>query len=192
MSKQVVVVAGPSGSGKNSVIDAITEKHSNCVRLVTATTRLPRPGEVDGIDYHYFTLDKFDKEMSAGNILEHRYVPHLDTHYGIYKPDLDAKLQSGKIIFAQVDVIGARFLKQNYTATTIFIMPESMEQFRGRLKVRNPEWSAKEFEARMAISEDEIRNHAPEYDHRVINADGLLPETVKGVVEILKKEGYSL
>lgn len=192
MAKQVIVLAGPSGSGKNSIINRIVERHPNCTRLVTATTRLIRPGEQDGVDYFYFSMERFDQEMSAGNILEHRYVPHLDTHYGIYKPDLDKKLAEGKIIFAQVDIIGARFLKQNYNATTIFIMPESTEQFRGRLKARNPEWSDKEFDARMKISEEEIKVHSPEYDYRVINADGLLPQTVDNVVEILQKEGYSL
>lgn len=192
MSKQVVVIAGPSGSGKNAIIREIMAAHPHCDRLVTATTRLVRPGEVDGVDYFYFSVERFDSEMAAGNILEHRYVPHLDTHYGIYKPDLDTKLAEGKIVFAQVDIIGARFLKQNYGATTIFIMPESIEQFRGRLKARNPEWNQKEFDARMQITEEEIRVHSPEYDYRVINADGSLPQTVSEVVEILRKEGYNL
>ena len=192
MSKQVAVIAGPSGSGKNAIIREIMGRHPRCVRLITATTRNMRPGEEEGVDYFYFSVERFDSEMASGNILEHRYVPHLDTHYGIYKPDLDKKLHEGKIIFAQVDVIGARFLKENYHATTIFIMPESIEQFRGRLKARNPEWSHKEFDARMHITEEEIRVHAPEYDYRVINADGSLPETVSEVIEILTKEGYSL
>src|SRR5690606_1861237 len=94
--------------------------------------RLARPNERDGVDYYFFDMDRFDREMIMGNILEHRYVPHLDTHYGIYKPDLERRLQAGSIVFAVVDVIGARFLKQAYGATTIFVMPESIEQFRGR------------------------------------------------------------
>ncbi len=192
MNKQVVVIAGPSGSGKDSVVRGIIASHSNCTLLVTATTRLMRPGEEEGVNYYYYSVERFDQEMAAGNILEHRYVPHLDTHYGIYKPDLDKRLKEGKTVFAVVDVIGARFLKQNYNATTIFIMPESIEQFRGRLKARNPEWSEKEFETRMRISEEEIKMHSPEYDYRVINADGSLPETIQKVVEILQKEGYSL
>jgi guanylate kinase len=192
MQKQVVVIAGPSGSGKNAIISGIIDPRSNCARLVTTTTRLPRPGEQDGVDYHFFSMEKFDSEMAAGNILEHRYVPHLDTHYGIYKPDLEGKIKDGKIIFAQVDIIGTRFLKENYNATTFFIMPESLEQFRGRLKTRNPEWSQKELDARMKIAEEEIRVHAPEYDYRVVNSDGSLPQTVEEIVEKLRKEGYSL
>jgi len=190
--KQVVVIAGPSGSGKNAIISRILAAHKNCVRLVTATTRGPRPGETDGVDYHFFTQERFDSEFSAGHIPEHRFVPALQTSYGIYTPDLDRHIKAGHIVFAQVDIEGARFLKQTYHATTIFIMPESLEQFQGRLRARNPEWTEKEFAARMKVTEEELRVHAPEYDYRVVNADGALAETVQNVLEILRKEGYNL
>ncbi|MHB1086812.1 MAG: nucleoside/nucleotide kinase family protein, partial [Minisyncoccota bacterium] len=84
MSKQVIVIAGPSGSGKNAIISRILERYHNGVRLVTATTRVMRPGEVDGVDYHFFTQERFDQELSAGHIPEHRFVPALGTYYGIY------------------------------------------------------------------------------------------------------------
>lgn len=190
--KQVVVLAGPSGSGKNAIIGRLMKGHINSARLVTATTRLARPGEEDGVDYHFFTQERFDEELAAGNIPEHRFVPALNTYYGIYLPDLEKRIAEGKVVFAQVDIEGARLLKERYNATTIFIMPESLEQFRGRLRVRNPEWSKKEFEARMKITDEEVRVHAPQYDYRVINADGKLDDTVRDVVEILRKEGYNL
>jgi guanylate kinase len=190
--KQVVVIAGPSGAGKNAIVSEILKRYPNCERLVTTTTRLMRPGEVDGIDYHFFTMERFDEEMSKGNIPEHRYVPALNTYYGIYVPDLERRIKDGHIVFAQVDIEGARLLKERYHATTIFIMPESVEQFRGRLRVRNPEWSQKEFDERMKITEEELRVHAPQYDYRVINADGSLLESVDRVIEILRKEGYTL
>lgn len=190
--KNVIVLAGPSGSGKNAIMNELIKRFPNIVRLVTTTTRNPRPGEVDGVDYHFFAQERFDSEMSQGNIPEHRFVAALNTSYGIYKPDLDAKLASDKIVIAQVDIEGARYLKGIYNATTFFIMPESLEQFRGRLRARNPEWSQKEFDERMKITEDELRVHAPEYDHRVVNADGALSETVDNVVEILRREGYTL
>jgi guanylate kinase len=190
--KQVVVIAGPSGSGKNSIISRIMREHHNCARLVTATTRQMRPGEQDGVDYHFFTQDQFDTELATGNIPEHRYVPALGTYYGTYLPDLEKRIADGKVVFAQVDIEGAKLLKERYNATTIFIMPESVEQFRGRLRVRNPEWSKKELEARMKITDDELRIHAPQYDYRVVNADGRLDDTAAQVVDILKKEGYNL
>lgn len=192
MSKQVLVLAGPSGSGKNAIITKILEKYPRGTRLVTATTRLMRPGERDGVDYHFFTQERFDAEMSAGHIPEHRYVPALGTYYGIYTPELDKHIAKGEIVYAQVDIEGARLLKERYNATTIFIMPESVEQFRGRLRARNPEWSDKEFEARMKITENELRVHAPQYDYRVTNADGRLGETVQEVIDIMKREGYTL
>jgi|SRR6185312_2335224 len=192
MQKQVVVIAGPSGSGKNAIIGTILKRFSDCCILVTATTRSMRPGEAEGVDYYFLTSERFDEEMRSGNIPEHRYVPQLNTHYGLYLPDLKKKLSEGKIVFAAVDIEGANYLKQNFNATTIFIMPESMGQFRSRLRARNPEWSDREFETRMKISEEEIRIHAPQYDYRVVNADGSLPETVEQVIEILQKEGYNL
>lgn len=190
--KQVIVIAGPSGSGKNAVITEMLQRFPSAVRLVTATTRQIRPGEAEGIDYHFFSQERFDAEMAAGNIPEHRFVPSLNTYYGIYLPGLDKSIAEDKLVFAQVDIEGARLLKERYQATTIFIMPESLEQFRGRLKVRNPEWSEKEFDARMKITEEEMRVHAPQYDYRIVNADGRLHDTVDQVIEIMRKEGYNL
>lgn len=190
--KHVVVIAGPSGSGKNAVIGEILKRYSNCARLVTATTRAMRAGEVNGVDYYFFTQEKFDEELANGSIPEHRFVPALNTYYGTYLPALEKGLAEGKIIFAQVDIVGAKLLKERYNALTLFIMPESIEQFKARLRARNPEWADKEFNARMRITEDEIHTHSPQYDYRVVNADGKLEETVEDVVEILQKEGYNL
>lgn len=192
MVKQVIVIAGPSGSGKNAVIGALLRRDHRYVRLVTATTRAMRPGEQEGVDYYFLSQEKFDEELAAGNIPEHRFVPALNTYYGIYLPDLEKKIQAGKTVFAQVDIEGARLLKERFNATTIFIMPESLEQFRARLRVRNPEWSQKEFDARMKITEEEMRVHAAQYDYRVINADGKLDETIAQVMDIMRKEGYTL
>jgi guanylate kinase len=190
--KNVVVIAGPSGSGKNAILAEMVSRHENAARLVTATTREMRPGEIDGVDYHFLAQEQFLSEMNAGNIPEHRHVPALNTYYGIYLPDLETKIRAGKTVFAQVDIEGARLLKERYNATIIFIMPESLEQFHGRLRSRNPEWSQKEFDERMKITDEEIRSHSPQYDYRVINADGAFQDTIAQIMDILKKEGYRL
>jgi len=189
---QVVVIAGPSGSGKNAIIDELLRRYPRCVRAVTATTRAPRPGEQDGADYYFFTQKKFQAEMATGNIPEHRFVPSLGTYYGFYLPDLEKKIQEHPTVFAQVDVQALPFVKERYHATTIFIMPESLEQFRDRLRARNPEWSTAEFNARMQITQRELTLDAPQYDYRVVNADGGLDRAVGEVVAILHKEGYTL
>lgn len=193
MQKQVVVIAGPAGSGKNAVVEGIMRQCPHCTRLVTATTRAKRPNERDGIDYYFFTPERFDRETIAGNIPEHRFVPTLNTSYGTYLPDLKKRLaQNNAAILAIVDIEGMRYLKEHYNAVTFFIMPESIEQFVGRLKVRNPEWSDEEFKTRQRITEKELRTHAQQYDYRVVNADGELAETIENVITILKKEGYTL
>lgn len=190
--KHVVVIAGPSGSGKNAIINGLSARFPRATRLVTATTRRPRPGEKNGVDYHFLSQEEFDRDMARGLIPEHRFVPALNTYYGIYLPDLDEKIKTHSVICAQVDIEGARLLKERYSATTIFIMPENIEQFGARLRARNPEWSDREFEARMQITEREIEEHAPQYDYRVTNADGGLQEAVSAIIEILQKEGYTL
>lgn len=191
---RIVVIAGPSGSGKNTIINAITKAHPHVKRLVTATTRLPRDGEEDGKDYHFFSLERFDRELLAGHIIGERYVPLFGgVRYGIYMPDLQHLFAHAGTILAPVDIAGYRALKERYAEKVIgvFIMPESLQEFRARIKARShmPET---EFEARMKITEDEVRLHAPEYDYRVVNADGMIKETTAQVVEIMHKEGYTL
>lgn len=193
--KQVVVIAGPSGSGKNAIIEEIVARYPNCVRLVTATTRKPREGEKEGVDYHFFSVERFQKELAAGTIPEHRFVLQLGTHYGTYLPDLEEKLSSGKIVFAQVDVqgaTGANMFKDRYHAVTIFVKPGSVEEFERRVRARNPSMTEDEIQKRMLIGEKEMEEFADKYDYQVVNADGKLNEAVEEVVAILKKEGYTL
>ncbi len=162
-------------------------------RIVTATTRTPRAGEVHGRDYYFMTLDEFDREFSLGHIKGKRFVPLFGgIHYGIYVPDLEERLQQSDVVFAPVDITGLQWLKSHYETTSIFIMPESVDEFRGRLRTRNPEWSEQEYAIRLKIMDEEMRVHAPQYDYRVTNADGMLQSTVEQIVEILQKEGYSL
>lgn len=191
--KKIVVIAGPSGSGKNTVIRRLLGRCPKCSELVTATTRIAREREEDGTDYYFFTPERFDEEVAAGNIVGQRFVPLFGgTHYGIYLPDLKKKLEKSKVIFASVDITGAGWLKENYNAVTIFITPESFEQFRSRIRVRNPELGDAEYAMRLRITEEEMRVHAPKYDHRVVNADGAIEETVENIITILQKEGYDL
>jgi guanylate kinase len=191
MSKQVVVIAGPAGSGKDSIIREIMQRYQNADYLVKATSRAMRPGEKDGEVYHYMTNDEFKAEMEKGNIPEYYYREKTDTYYGTYKPDLDAKIAAGKIVFAQIQIVGAKYLKENYDATTFFIMPPSIDAFEKRIRARAP-MSDTEWQERKEFTERELREEAPWYDYQIVNEDGKLSEAVDQVVEILKKEGYNL
>ena len=191
MSKQVVVIAGPAGSGKDSIIREVMKRFPKTDYLVKATTRPMRPGEKDGETYHYMTNTQFLDEVGKGNIPEYYHREETDTYYGTYKPDLDAKIAAGKIVFAQIQIVGAKYLKEHYDATTIFIMPPSTDAFEQRVRARAP-MSDIEWQERLAHTKREIEEDAPWYDYRITNEDGKLEAAVEKVVEILTKEGYTL
>lgn len=193
MEKKVVVIAGPSGSGKNTLIKEIKARHPKVATLTTVTTRSPRPHEVNGEDYYFYSIEEFDREVQKGNIKGERYVQLFGgVHYGIYLPDLYKKLKEATCVFAPVDIMGAEWLKQHYGALTIFITPESFEQYRVRIRNRSPEMNPREFDMRMKIAREELAVHAEKYDYRVVSYDGGLSDLVAQTLEILAKEGYTL
>lgn len=192
MSAKIVVIAGPSGSGKNTLINRLIARQPRIGKLVTVTTRLPREGEVEGKDYFFFSQEKFDQEVVAGHIVGQRFVPLFGgIRYGIYLPELTKALTKYRILFAPVDITGMQWLKDNYRIISFFIMPESLQEFRARVKARSHMPEA-EFEQRMKITEQEVHLHAPEYDYRIVNGDGMLSQTEEQIVDILGKEGYTL
>lgn len=191
--KQVVVVAGPSGSGESTVTQHIIDRYPYCVqRLVTATTRVPRAGEKNGTDYYFFTKDEFAREQKKGHILESTYIKNRDTYYGTYAPDLKKKVASGNIVIVNPDLVGARYYKDHYSAVTVFIVPENVEALERRIRERSPELSEKEIAHRKENAVREMQKERSFYDYVVVNADGKLEEAVESVVAILRKEGYTL
>jgi len=188
--KQVLVIAGATGSGESTITNEIIKRHPNFVRLVTATTRAHRLNERHGVDYYFFTEKKFKDEIKNGNILECQNIRNSNVYYGCYKPDLEDKLAGGKIVIANTDLVGARFYKKKYHATTIFIKPESIDDIRTRLLAREPDMDSQKLEARLAYARQEITEEAPHYDYQVINQQNKLPKAVREVESILKKEGF--
>lgn len=192
MSAKIVVIAGPSGSGKNTLISRLMARQPRIGKLVTVTTRQPRDGEQEGKDYFFYTQQQFDDAVLRGEIVGQRFVSTLGgIHYGIHLPTLKKEVEKYRILFAPVDITGMRWLAENYRIISFFIMPESLEAFRARIKARSrmPE---QEFEQRMRITEQEVHFHAPEYQHRIVNGDGMLAQTEEQIVEILAQEGYTL
>lgn len=191
--RQVVVIAGPSGSGESTVTQHIIDRYPDCVqRLVTATTRAPRAGEKNGADYYFFTKDEFAREQKKGHILESTYIKNRDTYYGTYAPDLKEKIASGNIVIVNPDLVGARYYKDHYSAVTVFIVPENVEALERRIRERSPELREKEIAHRKENAVREMQKERSFYDYVVVNADGKLEEAVESVVAILKKEGYNL
>lgn len=191
MMRQVVVIAGPAGSGKDSVIKSIVAQHPNATFAINATTRPPRPGEEHGKSYYFLSNEEFLGEVKNGNIPEHYYRPETDTYYGLYKPDLDKQIKEGKIVFFQIQIVGAKYLKAHFNAVTFFVMPTSFEELERRVRVRAA-MSDIEWQERLSHTKREIEEDAQWYDYRIQNEDGKLEEAADAVVEILKKEGYTI
>ncbi|MBU6310657.1 hypothetical protein KGO06_01855 [Patescibacteria group bacterium] len=189
--KNVFAIAGPTGSGKDSIIRGLIARYPRIVFAVNATTRSPRPQEESGVNYYFLSREDFLTRVDEGQIPEHYHRADTDTYYGLYKPDLDAKLRDGKIVAFQIQIVGARYLKEQYGATTFFIMPGSLDAFEHRVRARSAMTEA-EWEERLAFTRREIADEAPWYDYRIVNEEGRLNAAIEEVVAILKKEGYVL
>ncbi len=191
--KQVAVISGPSGSGESAITNAILAQFPDRVRrLVTATTRAPRPGETYGVDYYFFSKEDFLAKQTAGEMLEVTHIENRDVYYGTYAPDLQSKLDAGFVVLANTDGVGISFYKKHYGATAIFIMPGDMTELLARLRTRNPEMSDEELAQRQQNALKEVAEDRPLCDFTVINADQQLAAAVANVVAILTREGYRL
>jgi guanylate kinase len=191
MEKKVIVIAGPTGSGKDSVIKGVISRCSNVNFFVNATTRKPRVDEVHGQNYYFLDNPTFLKEIEAGNILEYYHRTETDTYYGTYKPDVLKKIEGDGIGITQIQIVGAKKLKEMFDATTIFILPESNEILEQRVRSRS-EMSDTEWQERLAHLKREIEEDLPFYDYQIYNKQGELEKTVDDVMLILEKEGYKL
>ena len=190
--KNVLVIGGPTGSGETTITNEIIKRFPIFTRLVTATSRKSRNGEEDKKDYYFFSKRGFENQIKNGNIIEYTYIENRDAYYGTYKPDLDEKIARGFNVIVNVDIVGAKYYKENYNATTLFIKPESIEELKGRLVSRDKNIDSEELEKRLRNAENEIKNEMSFYDHTIVNADGKLEEALGEVIKILRKEDYKL
>lgn len=190
--KRVLVFGGPTGAGETTITKMLIEKFPIFRKLVAATTRNMRTGEQDKVDYHFMSKKEFQDGIKNGDIIEHTYIENRDTYYGSYKPDLDKKINAGLNVIVNVDIVGAKYFKKNYNATTIFIKPSSLQELRGRFTRRDPNISPEEIEKRIQNAQEEMKNEMSFYDYVVVNADGKLETTIEEIIDILKKENYTL
>ena len=161
------MVAGPTAVGKGTVVRYILDNHPEVKLSVSATTRSPRPGEIDGESYFFWTMDQFDSNIADGQMLEYATV-HGTNKYGTPKqPVLDA-IAAGKLVLLEIDVQGARQVKAAMPeAKLIFIAPPSWAELVRRLENRGTE--TPEEQARRLISAEVELAAQSEFDHVVIN-----------------------
>jgi guanylate kinase len=163
---RVFVITGPSGVGKGTLIRGLMERHPELELSVSATTRAPRPGEQDAVDYHFLTRDEFDRRVA-----ENRFVEHADyagRSYGTLRSELDDRVRAGKPVVLEIEVQGARQVRAAMPeAVQVFIAPPSLDALRTRLVGRGTD-DAKEVERRLRVAEHEL-DAQPEFGHVVVN-----------------------
>jgi guanylate kinase len=185
---QVVVIAGPAGTGKNSIIQGVLDRVKNSADLITSTTRTPRQGEKDGVDYYFLTNQEFAKNLESGKVLEYYHRTDTDTWYGTLKDSLEEQLSKNDLVLGDLQIVGAKALKQNYNSINIFVLPETDEVMERRIRGRNI-MSDQEWQERLKHTKRELEEDLPFYDYKIYNPEGKLNQTVETVLEILKKEG---
>ena len=186
----LIVLSAPSGGGKTTLIQQVLAARPNVVRAITCTTREPRPGEEDGVDYYFMDAATFLKRVQAGNFLEHATV-HGNS-YGTLKSEVLGKLRQNKDVILNVDVQGAAAIRQQAEVdpelkralVTVFLAPTSLTVLEGRLKKRGMDSTAA-IQKRLAVARQEIAQWK-HFDYLIISAT--IPEDLRRMQAILDAE----
>jgi guanylate kinase len=181
----LVIISGPSGAGKSTVVRELLACGRLPLRLsVSATTRAPRPGEVDGVHYHFLTHDEFAHRRERGEFLECKEVFGRGDWYGTLRGEVEAGQAAGAWMVLEIDVEGAlSVLKQCPDAVTIFIDPGSRAELERRLRSRQTD-SEEAIARRLEVADRELAQ-AHKYRHRVVNQT--VPQAVEEICDILKR-----
>ena len=184
----LIVVSGPAGSGKGTVVQHILNdrKHGkDFVFSVSATTRPPRPGEVDGVNYHFLTREEFEARVARGELLE--YTEYCENYYGTLKSETAAVLESGRNLILEIEVEGAMNIKRCYPdAITIMLLPPSFATQEARLRGRATE-SEEKIRARLSRTREELKL-LPQYDYVIYNRDGRIGSVAEDIYAIVRAE----
>lgn len=179
---RLTVIAGPTAVGKGTVVRALLEKYPHVYLSVSATTRAPREGEVDGQDYHFLTHEQFGAAIARDEFLEWATV-HKVNKYGTLKAPIEAQLAQGIPAILEIDLAGVRQVRQQMPdARFVFIAPPSWEELVNRLRGRGTE-SEEEMARRLDTAKQELAAQ-DEFDHVVVNDE--VDRTVSELAELLE------
>jgi len=172
-SGKLIIVSGPAGSGKTTVCNRMLREIPSVERVVTSTTRKPRVGEVDAVDYYFFDHDTFQAKVEADEFYEHAHVH--SNRYGTLRSEVQDKLAAGTDLLLNIDVQGAAQMRETAdndpllkgNVVTIFIMPPSVEELETRLRGRGTE-QEDEVQRRMQVALDEMQQ-SKHYDQTILS-----------------------
>ena len=180
----LVVISAPSGGGKTTIIRKLMRQIPRSARVVTTTTRSPRPQEKDGVDYYFIIPHEFAEKIRCDAFVEH--VTYAGHAYGLEKEELEKKLRTHDVVFALLEVRGEKrldVLKIPHIA--IFLVPESIEALKKHIMGRG-RMSSDTLKERLAIARQEIAASRG-YDYRIFNREGRIKETVERVLRVIMR-----
>lgn len=182
----LILFSGPSGVGKDTVLDVVLNKDKKLQKSVSLTTRNIRNNEIDGKDYYFISFPEFENMIAKGEVLEHaQYGSNL---YGTPKAPVDKWLSEGKTVILKIEVQGAENIKRMYPDSVgVFLLPPSMEVLEERLRARGTE-DEDDIRERLEIARDEIRKSV-DYDYFVINEN--VDSASDDVLTIIKALDFS-
>jgi len=181
----LLVLSGPSGVGKDAILDELARRGHDFHRVVTCTTRSPREGERDGVDYHFVSDADFDGLIASGGLLEHAVV--YGHRSGVPKRQVLDALAAGRDVYGRTDVQGAASIRRLMPeAMVVFIAPTSLAELEERIRARKSDDEAR-IQRRLDTARSEM-GRQPEFEHVIVNEPGKLEGTVDRLERLLSEE----
>jgi guanylate kinase len=167
-SGRLIVLTGPSGVGKGTLMRSLLQRHPELYYSVSVTTRSPRPGEIDGKNYYFISLSKFEQLIAQGEFLE--WAEFAGNYYGTPREAVLKQISSGKLVVLEIELEGARQIRASFpSAISIFILPPSFDELEKRIRNRAQD-SEEAIARRLRCAQEEIKA-ADEFDIQIVNDD---------------------